>query len=420
MKIFWITLTFVAACIGVLAGSALRESQETGRGLFSSSELLALRGGDSTEDDSTSSFPSTAYYDQIRRILESQFVEQPLDDTKLARGSLRFLLRALADPESRYYEPDQWAAYLGRLKGVYVGIGADLIAQEKMTSAGLSLPVHVVSVAPGGPAEAAGLKTGDVIESVDGRWVASKSLFEELQRASDAFVDESITREEYDKIWQTIRDRAERMISVDEALETLQFGSGKVAVEYRRDGTVHTVEIERQVTTVTPVVSRGDTILIRTLGPGVAETVVDEIGDKKSVILDLRGNPGGSYDEVIEILGALAPAGVFGQVRTHPKANLEKLRTERGSDETRRIEVLVDRGTAREAELLAYGLRDLAGATVSGGPTAGLGRRVQRFALPDGSGYSLTSAHYFDAKGASLVREDEAAKKYRAEQEAKQ
>jgi len=393
----------------------MRARQETGSSLFSTSELLALRSGSSNSSDEAPWFPATAYYDQVRRIIESEYVVPITDKTEMARSSLRYLLRSLGDPETRYYEPDKWKAYTDRLQGIFEGIGADLVAQEAMTSSGPALPLRVVSVAPGGPAEKAGLKTGDVIETIDGRWVASRSLFDELQKASDAFTAGKMSRKRYDEIWKGVRDRSERMISVDEATNQLQTGYGKVALEVRRGSEQLKFSVDRLITEVAPLVFDGDAIRLRHFGPGSGEELAELLADEKASTIDLRGNPGGSLEEMKTALTAIIGGGAFAQVRSDPKAPLDRvvLDSARSRRPSKTYTVLVDAGTAREAEVFAAALRDVAGAKIEGGPMAGLARRVQRYALPDGSGYSITSGHYHDLKGKSLVREDERVKKAR-------
>lgn len=399
----------------MILGTSMRARQETGNSLFSTSELLALRSGSGGSSEDAPWFPATAYYDQVRRIIESEYVVPVTDQTKVARSSLRFLLRSLGDPETRYFEPEQWEAYTARLSGVYAGIGADVVAQEGMSPTGPILPVVIMSIAPGGPAEKAGLRAGDVIETIDGRWVASRSLFDELQKASDAFTAGNLTRAKYDAIWQSIRDRSERMMSVEEALERLQSGDGRVELVVRRGAETIKAEVVRSATEVSPMLVRGSILQLRHFGLGAGDEFADAFEDGETTVIDLRGNPGGSIDEVRTALAAVFEGGAFAQVRSDPKAPLERVSLDSAMTRKPRtaLKVLVDGGTAREAEVFAAALRDVAGAQIEGGAMAGMARRVQRYALPDGSGYAITSGHYHDLKGESLVREDEAVKKAR-------
>jgi carboxyl-terminal processing protease len=421
MKTIWIALSFVATCCGLILGTSLRNRQETGSGLFSSSQLLALRNGGGNSSDTTPWFPATAYYDQVRRIIASEYVEPDLNETEMARSSLQYMLRSLGDPETRYYRPEQWKAYLERLSGTFEGIGADVIALETMTSAGFSMPIKVISTAKGGFADRAGLESGDVIESIDGRWVASRSLFLELQKASDAFTEKKMSRDEYDHVWQRIRDKSERMISIEEALEKLQTGEGPLALEVVRNGKTMAFKVERGSYRVSPIEVNDDSIRVNVFAPGSAEDLLQAVQGKDAVTIDLRGTIGGAITEVEKALRGIIGSGVFVQLKVDPNAPLEKLRLTGNDTKTPpKLTVIVDPGTAREAEVFAIALRDAAGASISGGSMAGLGRKIERFSLPDGSGYCITAGHYYDMEGKSLVREDAAARKAREAAEAAQ
>jgi len=411
MKTIWIALIFVATCAGIFLGTALRNRQEFSGSLFTSSQLLALRKSeDSTTEGKT--FPAMAYYEQVRRIVESEYVEAIGDETTMAQDSLRYLLRSLGDPETRFYAPSEWKAYTGRMVGHYEGAGVDLNAQETMTPDGLAIPIRVLSVAPGGPAERAGVQAGDVVETINGRWVASRSLFAELQRASDAFTDKKLSREEYDAVWQKVRDRSEHMISVESAIEELQTGDGKIVLQLRRAGAIVRAEIERKPVDVPAVLLEGEVLQITSFGPGTAHAIRSRVADVPSVIIDLRRNPGGSLEEVRAALSALTGGGVFAKLQHEPGGKLEGVKVD-GGKPTKITKILVGPGTAREAEVFAYGLRVLTGAALEGGPTAGLARKIERFSLPDGSGYSITSGRFYDTSGKPLVRVDEAASEAR-------
>jgi C-terminal processing protease CtpA/Prc len=172
--------------------------------------------------------------------------------------------------------------------------------------------------------------------------------------------------------------------------------------------------VQRMVTEVAPVAVAGDTIIIHHFGPGSGQEIADLLRIGRASKIDVRGNPGGSIEEVETALQAVIRSGAYAQVKSDPGAPLEKITLASGSTQKPKVyTVLVDKGTSREAEVFAVALRDVAGAKLEGGPMAGLARRVQRYALPDGSGYAITSGHYYDLAGKPLVREDERVKKAR-------
>jgi C-terminal processing protease CtpA/Prc len=101
-------------------------------------------------------------------------------------------------------------------------------------------------------------------------------------------------------------------------------------------------------------------------------------------------------------LSALIPAGEYAKSRRRPDLKIEPLGLGAGTKVKRTIRVVVNQGTAREAELFVAALRDRSGATVEGGPMSGLGQRLDRHVLDDGSGYTVPTARFFDLAGTPL------------------
>lgn len=408
MKYAWIIAGVAAACVGLFLGGSLRSRHDSDDGLTTRSGLYASnqQPGDETM---FGGIASDDYFDTAREILVDDFVDPITDETKLTRGALQTMLQELDDPSARYYAPNEWDAYIGMFEGKYSGIGADLAVRKEAGANGERLPVRVVSVAPGGPADKAGLKTGDWIDEIDGRWVASYSLLAEVQAASAKLTKKQITRKQFDAFVDTLQKRSDRMIPIFPALEELQSKTGPIKLKVNRGDKSLTFAFTRKPYEVEPVQADGNTIRIHSFSKDSAVKLADLIDGKSSLVLDVRGNPGGSFKAMVACLAELAPKGVYGMQQKNPDEPPMALALTQGADKPPRLTVLVDKGTAREAELFVAALRDLAGAEIEGGPTWGDGRRIDRFALPDGSGYTLTSAHFYDSNGRPLVRGDKSA-----------
>ena len=106
-----------------------------------------------------------------------------------------------------------------------------------------------------------------------------------------------------------------------------------------------------------------------------------------------------------ECLSALIPPGEYVRIQREPNMKPQPLVLKNGVEEPQRIKVLVGKGTAREAEVFAVALRDRAGAEIVGGQMFGLGLKIERITLPDGSGYTITSGRMFDLAGDPLFHE---------------
>ncbi|MCH8274760.1 MAG: PDZ domain-containing protein [Armatimonadetes bacterium] len=405
---FWVVAVLVLVVAGLAAGYGLRARYESNRGVGMPSSLFAVRTGSDQAGADIFIGDGTAaeYFDRVLRLLQEEFVDPIDDEAPLARGALRSLFQWLRDPGTRYYNPDEWSAYLNVYEGKFSGIGADVTVLRGGTEERIYLPLTVVSVADGGPAAEAGLKAGDIIEGIDGRWVASWYLLDEWDDANLRLGRGEITAEELEQIRSGIQDRVERMSPLSDALEALvRESAGEVLLRINRDGEQSEIAVERRPHSVEPVEETAEGIRIRSFGSGAAQRLRAALEGKDEVTLDLRGNPGGSLETVERCLSLLIPAGEYARVQREPGEKPAPLRLEEGTDRRLRIKVMVDRGTAREAELFVAALRDRGGAEIVGGRTFGLGLKVERFALSDGGGYTITSGRFYDLEGRSLFED---------------
>ena len=92
-------------------------------------------------------------------IIHQQYVDQPVDDTKLMEGAIRGMMESLGDAHSTYMDPQTYKDANAQLAGSYEGIGATVDATGDYLT--------IVSTFPGSPAEKVGLESGDQIIAVD-------------------------------------------------------------------------------------------------------------------------------------------------------------------------------------------------------------------------------------------------------------
>ena len=93
-------------------------------------------------------------------IVEDQYVDQPVDKTKMMRGAIQGMLESLGDQHSSYMDPDVFRQQSSPLEGEYDGIGAWVDVNGEY--------VTIISPMPGSPAEEAGLQPDDQVIAVDG------------------------------------------------------------------------------------------------------------------------------------------------------------------------------------------------------------------------------------------------------------
>lgn len=120
----------------------------------------------------------------------------------------------------------------------------------------------------------------------------------------------------------------------------------------------------------------------------------------KSLVLDLRGNPGGSLDVVIKIADELLPYGII--TYTEDKNGKRQDYTSNEGELGMPIAVLVDNSSASASEVLTGALKDFEKAKIVGEKTFGKGIVQTMFNLSDGSGLTVTTSKYYSPNGTCI------------------
>ena len=292
--------------------------------------------------------------------IETRYVDTVDIDREVDR-MLESLMERL-DPHSAYVPRDKVAASHESLDGSFEGIGIEFVM--------LADTLTLQSVMAGGPAESAGMRSGDKIVAVEGEPIAGVGLSAEA-----------------------VSSRVRGPKGTPVALTVLREG---VPLEFvvRRD----TVPIESLDTAYLP-----ETGIVYLKLSRFAQSTVEEFIEAlrrlapkrpKGIIIDLRGN-GGGYMHV-----AMAMADMFlekGQaiVRVEgPDLDRTEKATGRGFFREGPLVVLVDENSASSSEILAGALQDWDRAVIVGRRTFGKGLVQQEYTLPDGSEMRLTVARY--------------------------
>jgi len=272
----------------------------------------------------------------------------------IAYAAAKGAVDSLQDPYSNFYDPSEAKQILEALQGAFVGIGVYL--QESSNG------VVVVKVVPGSPAQKAGLQAGDVIVKVDDVDVSSVPLdvISTLLKGDDGtFVKVTVRRAD-----KTLTFTVQRRRIVAPTV-SLNMNTTTVAV----------VQID-QFTDTTPSELRQAMSMVKA----------------PKLILDLRGNPGGLVESLVDIAGMfMGPKPVF-MYRDNEQTTV--ISTKTPQIYTGKIYVLVDRYSASAAEMLAGALQDNKRATIVGERTFGKGVGQTLFDLDDGSLLYLTTFEF--------------------------
>jgi carboxyl-terminal processing protease len=358
-------------------------------------------------------------FEMVYALLREHYVDQLPDDTKLARGAVRSMLASLEDPNAYVVEPEQRALLEQESKGTFAGIGAALQVRGRKQEGYTEYKLHVIAPLPGSPAAKAGLRPGDVIVRIDGRWVLGYNPLVTYNKVLQRWQNRDATDAEVEKARIATRDKIQAGIPFHEAEMILRGDKSGVKVPAVKDivgKATWKLTVERRGMPVTvdvaPGTTRSPVVSAHSLPGGVAYARVPYFGDDTAaqlrkalvglpaggLVLDLRGNPGGSLDAGRAVAGVLFGKGTFA-TELGPRGKKSLLGTTGNAWCKGPVTVLVDNGTASVAEALAANVVERGIGTTAGQKTFGDGLVQALYTMDDGSGFTLTVGTLAGAKG---------------------
>ena len=382
---------------------------------FNAKDLVASRLSDAPDGDGIS---EVDYFSQMVELLKREYVDPINDDRKLASGAIKGMINSLQNPDCLFMYTDQFRAYLNARDGKYEGIGVDLVydipaaapktranGQDQAdpsanNSADPKLPNLVVAdVVPGGPADKAGIKPGDVISDVDGHWVLNPESLAEFRDSVRKANDNKTDAAQASQLRNELQIRIKTSTMPAKAKDKLILGkSGEVSLAVRRNGQLIAVKLNKAVSQFPLVAKTGNAISVRFL-EGAADRLKSEVGESKEVTLDLRNNCVGDFSAMRECMAVLAPSGKYGTIANEKHAQPKSLVIAHGSVVHRKIHLLVDGSTRGIAEVFALALSSNGAATLEGPPMSDDRNIEEIVQLPGGTGYTLVVGQYRSSKG---------------------
>ena len=323
----------------------------------------AVKDGVSLQDIRT----FTAVY----HLVKQAYVEDK-SDAELMQAAIKGLLSGL-DPHSEYLDQRELTALTEDTSGAYEGLGIEVFSADGV--------LRVIAPIDDTPAERAGIKPGDIITRIDGKAITSENA--------------------------------------GESVELLRGKPGsEVVLMVLHEGASVPVEIKLKRETI-----RVSSVKARWIEPGYAwlrvaqfqEDTGSEVRKKLArlrdkaatplhgVVLDLRSNPGGLLTSAVEVSDAFLDSGTIVTTRGRLKeADLSFGATPGDISGGAPLVVLVDKGTASAAEIVAGALKDNRRGLVMGQKTFGKGSVQTVLPLDDGHAVKLTTARYFTPSGVSI------------------
>jgi carboxyl-terminal processing protease len=273
-------------------------------------------------------------------LIHANYVDQPVDDTKLIQGAIDGMMKSLGDEHSTYMSPSTYQSATASLEG-YEGIGAevDLTGQY----------LKIVDPFPGSPAEKAGLKAGDEIVAVDGA---------DMTGVDPAAAREKLLGPAGSHVKLTVKRAGESPL--------LQFDIVRAKID---PPVVTTAMLDGNVGYVSLAIF-SDTASAQ------LQTALQALmkNNPKGLILDLRGNPGGLVSSAVDVASQFLPADKLLVVERYGDGHEIRSYTHGGGLALKiPLVVLVDSGTASAAEIVAGAIQDYRRAFLVGTQTYGKG-----------------------------------------------
>lgn len=307
----------------------------------------------------------------LEEVIEQYYYrEEDISTDNMTEGLYSGLVASLGDPYSVYYNEEEWQDLMQSTEGIYYGIGAYLSLDP---ATGLA---RIAGVIPNTPAEESGLRENDIIYMVDQEQIQGLELSEVVSK---------VKGEEGTKVHLTIyREGESDYLEIDVTRKKIE--SPTVSYEMYDNG-VGYIQI-REFDEVTTDQFTEALAVIK--GSGA-----------KGLILDLRGNPGGSLPVVVDIARSILPKGLI--VYTEDKYGE---REEYSCDGRNELEiplvVLVNGNSASASEILAGAIKDYGIGILIGTTTFGKGIVQRVLPLTDGTALKLTVSSYYTPKGNNI------------------
>jgi len=310
-------------------------------------------------------------FTQVYETVEENYAEPVNADKAIYNGAIPGMLHSL-DPHSNFFDPKSYSLLREEQRGKYYGVG--------MTVGPRNNKVIVIAPFVGTPAYRAGIHPGDIIVAVDGKPtdnMSTSDVADLLKGPKGTTVRITVLREGADHPleFSVVRDEIPRY-SVDLHF-MIKPGVGYMHVSGFQETTEHEVA-----------------------------QALDEMGDLKGLILDLRQNPGGLLSEGVGVADKFLKKGqliVSHHGRSSPEKRYTAAHGNGGKDYP--LVVLVNRGTASAAEIVAGAIQDHDRGLIVGETTFGKGLVQTVYPLAENTGLALTTARYYTPSGRLIQRD---------------
>lgn len=308
-------------------------------------------------------------FNQIRQ----GYVEE-VDDSTLFEYAVRGMLEGL-DPHSVYLADEAYDDLQTTTQGEFSGLGIEVGTQSGY--------IKIISPIDGSPAEAAGLQAGDIILELDGvstKDIGLNAAVDRMRGPKGSEIVLTVGRQgEPEPLEVTVVRDVIKVASVRSRILSPGYAYLRIAQFQRNTGEETSEQIKK---------------------------LLDEEGDLKGLILDLRNNPGGVLDASVEVADSFLDGGlvVYTEGR-HPQSSEKYNATAGELLSGAPVVVLVNGGSASASEIVAGALQDRGRAIIMGTRSFGKGSVQTVLPVAEHRAVKLTTALYYTPNGRSIQAE---------------
>jgi len=293
-------------------------------------------------------------------------------DEAIIRAGMEGMLSALDDKYAEYYTSEEYSQIMEAYSGTTSGIGVVVTLNEEEQ-------VLVIRILEDTPAYRAGIMEGDIIVEVDGTEIKDMDLetvVAMIKGKEGTSVNLKISRPSEDKTLEIEVTRG-RFYVPNLISEIFEEGIGYIwYYDFQVNGAT---QLDKEI-----------------------QKLIDD--GASGLILDLRNNPGGTWDDAIEVCDLFINEGVISTIkgRTGDEERADEFIAKEGKYTEIPLVVLINGFSASASELVAGALKDSGRAILVGERSYGKGVIQGLYELSDGSGIKFTTAKYFLPSGASV------------------
>lgn len=324
------------------------------------------------EKSGSNLFEELKVFTDVLSVVKRDYVSE-VENKRLVEGAIKGMLATL-DPHSGYLDPDFYQDLQVQTKGEFGGLGIEITIKDGL--------LVVVAPMEDSPAEKAGVRPGDTIVKIDGKFTKELSLVDavkKLRGPKGSPIQISVSR-------KGVSD----LIDVTIIRDNIEVRS--VKSRYLGDGYAYV--------RVSQFMEHTADDLKAALNAATKQSGAPEL---RGLILDLRNNPGGLLAQAVRVSDMFLKEGVIVYTDGRVESQKQKFFAHgRGTEPDYPIVILVNGGSASASEIVAGALKDHGRAIVLGTQTFGKGSVQTITPLENGGALALTTALYYTKSGNSL------------------